>query len=247
MAEENLKIGSGLIPVFVDKHGKVVPTTNTLGSGTKPIYLNNGTLTASNTTSGSDTKPLKMVNGSLVPVGSDLATQAWVNALSFGMWAGTTILSTSLHPRTVDSAISAGRAAYRRITTSGSDDVDRNVKMLVYTVQNDCILCVLADSDMSSTGATCLDVYLVRNDNSTLLICRNIELFSGYDNRIPIIIPCKKGTKIGFVLNTVKFTATYSSESIAKIDRTPIDWDKLEIAPDTKSTSPVVYELRTSK
>lgn len=170
-----------------------------------------------------------------------------MNALSFGMWAGTTILSTNLHPRIVDNAISAGRAAYRRITTSGSDDKDVSVKMLVYTVQNDCILCVLADSDLSSTGASCLDVYLVRNDNSTLMICRNIELFSGCDNRIPIILPCKKGTKIGFVVNTVKFTATYTSESIARIDRTPIDWDKLDMAPDSKSVSPTVYELRTAK
>lgn len=88
MAEENLKIGSGLIPVFVDKNGKVVPTTDTLGSGTKPIYLNNGTLTASNTTSGTDTKPLKMVNGSLVPVSSDLATQAWVNSQLSAQTAG---------------------------------------------------------------------------------------------------------------------------------------------------------------
>ena len=100
MAEENLKIGSGLIPVFVDKHGKVVPTTNTLGSGTKPIYLNNGTLTASNSNSGSDTKPLKMVNGSLVPVSSDLATQAWVNThlssgyVDFRTWTRTTLSLT---------------------------------------------------------------------------------------------------------------------------------------------------------
>lgn len=82
MAEENLKVGSNTMPIFVDKNGKIVPFTGSVGTNTTPIFVNNGNLTASTASVGSDARPLKMVNGQLVAVTSDLATVADIGKLS---------------------------------------------------------------------------------------------------------------------------------------------------------------------
>ena len=80
---DHLITSHGIYTALKDGTVSKVGTSN-VGSGTKPIYLNAGTPTASNSTEGTDTKPLKMSNGVLTPVTNDLATKSSVDNIIDG-------------------------------------------------------------------------------------------------------------------------------------------------------------------
>lgn len=58
-------MGSGVKPVYVTGDGIVTASTSTVGSATKPIYLNSGTITVSNGTVGSGVIPMYLSSGTL--------------------------------------------------------------------------------------------------------------------------------------------------------------------------------------
>lgn len=62
-------VGSGVKPIYLN-NGTATASASTVGSNTKPIYMTNGTLTASNADIGSSTKPMYMLDGVLTAASS---------------------------------------------------------------------------------------------------------------------------------------------------------------------------------
>lgn len=81
--------------------------TATVGSNTKPVYLNAGVPTAFTGNTGSDTKPLKISGGALTPVTNDLATKSSVDNI-------------------IDGTTTVGKAD---VLTSGDKTVDGNLNV----------------------------------------------------------------------------------------------------------------------
>ena len=62
-------VGSGVKPIYLN-NGTATASDSTVGSNTKPIYMTNGTLTASTADIGSSTKPMYMLDGALTAASS---------------------------------------------------------------------------------------------------------------------------------------------------------------------------------
>ena len=58
-------IGDTNTPVYTNANGVVTATDATIGSNTKPIYMNNGNILASDVSIGSNTKPIYMTEGTI--------------------------------------------------------------------------------------------------------------------------------------------------------------------------------------
>lgn len=63
-------LGSSTKPVYVE-YGKIVPSDADVGSGTRPVYLSNGNISASTSNVGSYLRPVYMNGGVLTSVSSD--------------------------------------------------------------------------------------------------------------------------------------------------------------------------------
>ena len=64
-------VGSGVKPIYLN-NGTATASASTVGSNVKPIYMTNGTLTASNADIGSNAKPIYMVDGTLTAMSSNV-------------------------------------------------------------------------------------------------------------------------------------------------------------------------------
>ncbi len=78
LAKVPKSIGSGIKPVYTDANGKVVASGSTVGSATKPVFLNAGTITASGSTVGSTTNPVYMKGGAITACGG-----IWIKQTAF--------------------------------------------------------------------------------------------------------------------------------------------------------------------
>lgn len=63
---ELLTVGSGSTPIFVD-NGQIKASNSTIGSGTQPIYMTNGSLQSSMATVGSVNQPVFLNSGTITP------------------------------------------------------------------------------------------------------------------------------------------------------------------------------------
>ena len=73
--------GSATKPIYIDSSGYVQESTSTVGSGTQPIYMSSGTLTASNSSVGGTTTPVYLENGVITALGYTIATSVPSGAL----------------------------------------------------------------------------------------------------------------------------------------------------------------------
>lgn len=64
-------IGSGVKPIYLN-NGTATASASTVGSNVKPIYMTNGTLTASSADIGSNIKPIYMLDGTLTAISSNV-------------------------------------------------------------------------------------------------------------------------------------------------------------------------------
>ena len=93
-AGNNNAVGSHIKPVYVEANGRIAPISGTVGSGTKPIYLSSGTLTASNNTVGTNLKPVYLSSGTITVGAYELkATVNSGTAKGLAYYSGTNAIS----------------------------------------------------------------------------------------------------------------------------------------------------------
>jgi len=214
-------VGSATKPIYMNG-GKLTAMSQTIGSATKPVYMSGGVLTASGSTVGAANRPIYMNSGTLTPISGAVGSSTkpiFVNSNGVLTASNATVGSDKKPVYIKDGVLTAVSTAFnvhKAVTKTATCDV-----LLAWGIDGNSVATRTFTQQMSHTDSEKIQVTGIRKilfNNSNIILCGfdiNDTEVAGIGTGVSVKVKVFNKSSSQVILNTTDIEIEFAYTTIS--------------------------------